>query len=65
MLVKPIQPYKSFTMSVECLSLKWLTKIIAFYISSWLIDYSADVSTFESVSDIKVSYLDVLGSFTT
>ena len=34
MLVDPIQPHESFTMSVECISLEWLSKIITFDISS-------------------------------
>ena len=65
MLANPIQPHKSFMMSVECLSLKCLSKTIAFIISSWLVDNSIDVSSFESVSDTKLFYVDVLGSFTT
>ena len=52
-------------MSVECFFLKCLCEIITFNMSGWLVDNSADISSFESVSDIKVSYIDVLGSFTT
>ena len=63
MFVDPIQPHKSFTMSMECFSLKYLSKTIIFHISNWLINNSTDVSCFESVSNIKVSYIDVLGSF--
>ena len=65
MLVDPIQPHKRFTMRVEYRPLLCLSKIIAFYISIWLVDKSTDVSSFESVNDIKVLYVDVLGSFTT
>ena len=66
MVVDPIQPHKSFTMSVECFSLKCLCKIITFHIPCWLVDdNSADILSFESVSDIKVSYIDVIGSFAT
>ena len=65
MFVDPIQTHKSFTMSVECISLKCLCKIITFHISSWLVDNSADIPSFQSVSDIKLSYVDVLCSFTT
>ena len=42
-LVDPIQPHEGFTMSVECFSLKCLSKIITFYISSWLVCNSADI----------------------
>ena len=51
-------------MRVEYLSLKCLSKIIAFHISSRLVDDSTDDSGFESVSYIKVSNIDVFGSFT-
>ena len=51
-------------MSVKCLSLKCLSKIITFHISSWLVDDSTVVSGFELVSYIKVSNIDVFGSFT-
>ena len=64
-LVDPIQPHESFTMCVEYFSLKCLRKIITFRISSWLVDNSADIPSLESVSDIKVSYVDMFGSFTT
>ena len=63
-LVDPLQPHEGFTMSVECFSLKCLCKIITFSFSSWLVDNSADIPSFESVSDIKVSYIDMLGSLT-
>ena len=63
-LVDPIQPHEGFTMSVECFSLKCFSKIITFHISSWLIDNPADIPCFESVNDIKVSYIDMLGSLT-
>ena len=63
-LVDSIQPHESFTMSVECFSWKCLSKITTFHISSWLVDNSADIPSFESVSDIKVSYIDMLGSLT-
>ena len=63
-LVDPIQPHEGFTMSVECFSLKCFSKIITFHISSWFVDNSADIPSFESVSDIKVSYVDMLGSLT-
>ena len=63
-LVDPIQPHKNFTMSVECFSLTCLSKIIIFRISSWLVDNSVDIPSFESVSDIKVSYVDIFSSFT-
>ena len=58
----PIQPHESFPMSVKCLSLKCLAKIIIFHISGWLVDNSTGVSSFESTSYIKVSYIDVFGS---
>ena len=64
MFVDPIQPCKNFTMGVECFSLKCLRNIITFHISSWFVDNSADIPSFESVSNIKVSYLDMLGSLT-
>ena len=63
-LVDSIQPHEGFTMSVKCFSLKCFSKIITFHISSWLIDNSADITSFESISDIKVSYIDMLGSLT-
>ena len=59
-LIDSLQPHEGFMMSVEC----YLSKIITFHISSWLVDNSADIPSFESVSDIKVSYVDILGSFT-
>ena len=59
----PIQPYESFTMIVKCLSLKCLSKIITFHFFCWLVDNSTDLSGFESVSYIKVLYVDVFGSF--
>ena len=65
MFVDPIQPYESFTMSVKCISLKCLSKIITFHISSWLVDNSADVTIFESVSDIKILCVNMFSSFTT
>ena len=64
-LVDPIQPHQGITVSVKCFSLKCFSKIVTFHISSWLVDNSTDISSFESVSDIKVPYIDVLGSFTT
>ena len=63
-LVDPIQSHEGFTMSVECFSLKCFSKIIIFHISSWLVDNSANILSFESFSDIKVSYIDMLGSLT-
>ena len=60
--VDPIQPYESFTMSVKCLSLKCLSKIITFHISCWLVENSVDASDFESVSYIKVSNVKVFFS---
>ena len=51
-------------MSVEYFSLKCHSKIITFHIPSWLVDNSADIPSFESVSDIKVLYIDILGSLT-
>ena len=49
-------------MSAEYFSLKCLDKIITFHISSWLVDNSADISGFESVSYIKVLHIDVFGT---
>ena len=63
-LVNPIQPHEGFAVSVKCFSLKCFSKIITFHILSWLVDNSADIPSFESVSDIKVSYVDMFGSFT-
>ena len=63
-IVDPIQPHQGFTVSVKYFFLKCLSKLITFHISSWLVDNSADIPSFESVSDIKVSYIDMLGSFT-
>ena len=63
MLIALIQPHKSFMMSVKCLLLKCLSKINTCYISSWLVDNSADISSFESISDIIVLYVNVFGSF--
>ena len=60
--VDSIQPHENFAVSVKCLSLKCLGKITSFHISSWLVDNSADVSGFEFVSYIKVSYVNVFGS---
>ena len=64
-LVDPIQPHQGFTVSVKCFSLKCFSKIVTFHISSWLVDNSTDIPSFESVSDIKVSYIDMFSSFTT
>ena len=64
-LVDPIQPHEGFTVSMKCFSLKCFSKIVTFHIFSWLVDNSADIPSFESVSDIKVSYIDMLGSLTT
>ena len=44
-------------MNIEWLTLKCLSKIITFHISSWLIDNSTDVSSFESISYIKYGTL--------
>ena len=63
-LVDPIQPHEGFTMCVECFSLKCFSKITTFHISSWLVDNSADIPSFESVSDIIVLYVNMFGSFT-
>ena len=63
-LVDPIQSHEGFTMSVEYFSLKCFSKITTFHISSWLVDNSTDIPSFEPVSDIKVSYIDMLGSLT-
>ena len=63
MFINSTLTHEGFTMSVKYLSLKCLSKIIAFHISSRLID-STDVSGFESVSYIKVSNIDVFGAFT-
>ena len=51
-------------MSMKQLTLKCFGKIITFHISSWFIDNPTDVSGFEWVSYIKVSNIDVFGSFT-
>ena len=49
--VDPIQPHESFVISVKCLSLKYLSKIIIFHISCCLVDNSADVlGIFQSLS---------------
>ena len=61
--VNPVQPHGSFAMRVKCLSLKGLSKIVTFNISGWLVDKSADVSSFESGSYIKVLYVNAFGSF--
>ena len=45
--------------------MKCFGKIITFHIPSWFIDNSTDVSGFELVDYIKVSNVDVFGSFTT
>ena len=63
-LVDPLQPHEGIVVGVKCLSLKCFTKIITFHNSSWPVDNSADIPSFESVSDIKVSYIDMLGSLT-
>ena len=63
-LVDPIQPHEGFAVGVKCFSLKCFSKIITFNISSWLVDNSANISSFESVSYIKVLYIEMLGSFT-
>ena len=63
MFVDSIKPHESFVMSVKRLSLKFLSKIITFHISRWLVNNSADVSGFDLVSYIKVSYVIVFGSF--
>ena len=64
-LVDLIQPHEGFAVIVKCFSLKCFSKIITFNISSWFVDNSTDIPSFESVSDIKVSYVDMLHSFTT
>ena len=58
--IDPIQPHESFAMSMKYLSLKYPSKIITFYISCLIIDNSTDVSGFESISYIKVTYVNVL-----
>ena len=63
-LVDPIQPHHGFTVSVKCFSLKCFSKIVTFHISSWHVDNSTDIPSFESVSDIKVLYIDMFGSLT-
>ena len=63
-LVDTIQPHQGFTMGMKCFSLKCFSKIITFHISSWFVDNSADIPSFESVSDIKVLYVDMFGLFT-
>ena len=44
--------------------IKCFGEIITFHISCWFIDNLADVSGFESIGYIKVSNVDVFGSFT-
>ena len=63
-LVDPIQPHEGFAVSAKCFSLKCFSKIVIFHFSSWLVDNSADILSFDSVSDIKVSYIDMRGSLT-
>ena len=64
-LVDPIQPHEGFAVSVKWFSLKCFSKIVTFHIASWLVDNSTDVPSFESISDIKVSYIDMFRSLTT
>ena len=40
---------------------RYLCKIIVFLLFSWLVDKSADASSFEFVRDKKVLHVDVLG----
>ena len=59
MFVDPIQPHEKFTMCVKCLFLKCRCKIITFHISCWLVDNSADFTGFESISYIKILYINM------
>ena len=64
-LIDAIHPHEGFAVSAKYFSLKCFSTIVIFHISSWLVDNTADIPSFESVSDIKALYIDKLGSLTT